>query len=345
MSLAPIQRPNVPVDPVSATALITEIPAIDLGPLQDGTEASRRQVAAKLGDACERVGFLYLLNHGVPQELIDGVFKASADFFTLPLEKKLEIDIGDSTNYRGFVPMKAAGGTAKGNLKECFQIQPELPDSDPDVLAGKPLHGANLWPEGMPEFQKALTDYFDAVAKLADRMIPLFALALGLDEALFKSYFSKPISQLRLLCYEPQSSDMTTIGSQPHTDTGAFTILAQDNAGGLEVANGAGDWARATPIPGSFVVNLGEMMRLWSDGKFRATPHRVVNAAPYQRYSIPFFVNPDFDTLVEPLISCDLPADTPVFHTSWPRGSKVKSGDAFLRIYDYLWPPHKRAAE
>jgi isopenicillin N synthase-like dioxygenase len=142
---------------------------------------------------------------------------------------------------------------------------------------------------------------------------------------------------LRLLHYPPQSPTEDAIGSQPHTDSGAVTILAQDNAGGLEAVNDLGQWTKVAPIKDSFVVNIGEMMKLWSDGRFSATPHRVINVSGKDRISIPFFANPDFDEVIAPVIAAEKRGRELHLVGHVERGTALTSGDIMLRSWNRLW--------
>ena len=140
-------------------------------------------------------------------------------------------------------------------------------------------------------------------------MLRLFALALGLEENRLLNLFRQPNSRLKLNHYPPQPNPRreNDIGVVPHSDSGCFTILWQDDNGGLEVQNRRGDWVAAPPLEGSFVVNIGNLLQYWSNGRFSSTPHRVINRNTCDRYSIPFFVNPDFDARVTPLVDLDQP--------------------------------------
>jgi len=178
--------------------------------------------------------------------------------------------------------------------------------------------------------------YYDAMTGLCDRLLDGFALGLGLPAGHFRPWFREPLTQLRLLHYPPQPADAGAVhlGVEAHTDPGVFTILAQDDTGGLEVRNRVGDWIAAPPIAGSFVVNIGDMMQRWTNGRFVSTPHRVGNRGATGRISVPFFANPDYEAVVEPLPACvpagEAPAYKPLacgpyvegaYHAAWPRAA------------------------
>lgn len=142
-----------------------------------------------------------------------------------------------------------------------------------------------------------------------------FALALDMNADYFADKIDRPLAQLRLLHYPPQSGDVQarTIGCGAHTDYGCLTILAQDQNGGLQVRNTAGDWIAAPPVPGAFVVNLGDQMARWTNGRFQATPHRVINVSGRERYSMPFFFDPNWEAEIACLPTCAVPGEAPRF--------------------------------
>ena len=307
--------------PRAATRLpLSEIPIIDIHALRGADAGDRREVAERLGRACEEVGFFYVRGHGVPDDLIDAVFGAAREFFSLPTEAKKRI-LATRDHYRGYVEMLARtyGKNNHGDYSEAFKIQLELAPDDRDVVAGKPLHQLNKWPEALPGFRSMLLRYFEAMHQLQARLLRAFASSLDISEDFFQSKFTKPLTQLTLLHYPPQpaSRPEDEFGLRPHTDTSAITILAQDGTGGLEVYHRAGGWIAAPPVPGTFLVNIGDMMQRWTNDRFVSTPHRVINRTGKARYSIPFFANPDYDAVVECVASCsgpNRPARYPPLH-------------------------------
>ncbi len=178
----------------------------------------------------------------------------------------------------------------------------EIPADDPLVLAGGPLYGANTWPRGQPEFRQAMVRYWAAMTELCDDLLGAFAIALGLDETALLPYFDKPLSNITLLHYppEPPATDPDQMGIHPHRDSDAFTILLPDPVGALEVRRRDGAWIKAPTIPGTFVVNIGNMMECWTAGRFVSAPHRVVDRTGAERYSIAFFAIPAYDTVIRP---------------------------------------------
>src|SRR6516225_3216778 len=237
-----------------------EIPVIDIGPLRGGRSDGVGKVAAHISEACETAGFFYVTGHGVSEATIAGIFAAAHWFFAAPQAVRDTLDVATSPNFRGYVPMGIVGPDKARRMLEAFQMMLELPAEDPDALAGNIMFGPNRWPDAAPAFRAAMEAYFDAMMELTRLLLSAFSRALGLPDDFFQKHFRKPLTQLRLLHYPPQPPDSDAEGVEAHTDTGAFTILMQDDVGGLEVRTRAGLWMPATPIPGAFVINIGDMM-------------------------------------------------------------------------------------
>lgn len=293
------------------TQAFDRIPLIDIAPLASADPAARSAVAARLAEAASQVGFLYITGHGIQPGVIDGLVAAAAAFFELPMAVKQKYYIGLSSCHRGYVPRGEEGFYEKTpgitDLKEAFDTALDLPADDPDYRAGNRMLGPNVWPEELPEFRRQVTEYYRAATRLGRTLFGGFALALGLEEAHFAPFLTKPTSQLRLIHYPPSPVPDGTSdwGIGPHTDFECFTILHSTEPG-LQVQNSAGDWIDAAPIPGAFVVNIGDMLEAWSNGRFVATGHRVIKT-PRERFSFPLFCAVDYATLVEPMPGfCDV---------------------------------------
>ena len=290
---------------------VDEIPVIDVGALFGDDHADRLRVADALDDACRNTGFFYVVNHRVPSATIDGARAAMQDFFTLPLEAKMALDIAKIQRHRGYVPLGGlyADPAAAPDLQEGYEVSLELADDDPDYLAGNIMYGPNVWPAALPSFRPAIYGYFERVLDLGHSLFRAFAMALDLPDDFFEDKIDKPMAQLRLIYYPPRDGpvDPNQIGIGAHTDYECFTILWQDDAGGLQVGHRAGDWVEAPPIPGTFVVNIGDMMMRWTNGRFVSTPHRVINTADRARYSMPFFFGANYGTVVRTLPGCTGP--------------------------------------
>jgi len=299
---------QAPVDTwrTARTLAFDHIPAIDMAAFLDGTD--RQGVADKIGWACRNVGFLYLTNHGIPARLVDAAMDEARRFFALPDARKLAIHISKSPAHRGYFPFFGENNDPKNarDLKEGFDLARDLPADDVRVLAKKPLHGPNVWPDDLPGFRETIEEYYAALTRLAGQLMEAFALSLHLPQSYFHAMLDEAMGALRLLHYPPQPpiSDDRVVGTGSHTDYGCLTILAQDAVGGLQVQNAAKEWVAAPPLPGAFVVNIGDQMARWTNDVFAATHHRVINTSGRERYSMPFFFEPNFDAVIRCLDTC-----------------------------------------
>jgi isopenicillin N synthase-like dioxygenase len=297
------------------------IPVIDYGPYFAGDAGALATLARDVRHACENVGFMYALNHGVPQRIIDQGFAASRRFHALPLEEKLKLRLNE--NNIGYMPMNASIQAAssvhnatKPNQNESFFISHDRGANHPDVVAGVPLRGRNQWPTGLPDIRPDMVAYFHALGAMCDRMLPSFAVALDLPPDWFAPFFAKEAhANLRFLHYPPQE-DMSenTFGTAPHTDNSFMTALARTDVPGLAVRLPSGEWFAPPVIPGTFLINLGNIMRRWSNDRFLSTPHGVINESGTDRYSIAYFHSPNPAAIIECVpgsVSTDNPARYP----------------------------------
>ena len=291
----------------------SDIPIVDLRDYLAGTEAGRIAAAADICTALEGIGFFGIENHSVPPPVVDRAFHETERFFGLPMDDKLAVRI--NMGHRGYMPMadQHRADAERPNLSESFLIGPDLAEEDPAVLEGRPLHGVNQWPDGRDGFRDALAGYRDAMSNLGLKLLPLFETALDLPEGFFAARYRSPMGFVRSLHYPPlpDDADPEQFGAAPHSDFGFITILAQDDVGGLQVKTRDGEWIDAPNLPGVFLVNIGDMLMRWTNDRFRSTMHRVVNAPGRDRYSLPFFFDPDFETEVACLESCTGPGNPP----------------------------------
>ena len=306
---------------VAAPPAADQIPVIDLAPMTTGDRDATGRIARAIEAACTRTGFFYVANHGVPETKIVATFAAARWFFTRPEPVRAAPGLlVTPTETRGYMPLRARHypGTGAPDLMEAFKLQAELPADDPDLLAGNRGQQRNKWPAGEPGFRATLLDYFDAMTGLSHRLLRAFALALDLADDHFLQFFRKPQTQLSLLHYPPQPPGPDDeYGIRPHADATAFTILAQDAVGGLQVEAPGGGWIAVPPIAGTYVINIGDMMARWTNDRFASTKHRVFNRTGQERFSLPFFGIPDFDAVVACLSTCEgpgRPAKYPPIH-------------------------------
>ncbi len=281
--------------PLTRRLAFSEVPQIDAGPLFDRDIPSA--TAGELACACEEVGFFYVRNHGIPGALIEDMRREASLFFKRPMSEKMLIKLDQ--RMRGYLPLDYSSyegeDRAAKSRQEGFWMSYGRP-ADPE----RPMHGPNKWPPDHPALKSSLAAYFDAAERLANALLRGFSSALGLHADELGKLFLTPQTMLKLNHYPPQDSpeSIRHIGVVPHTDSGAFTILWQDEGDGLDIRNRDGEWIGAPSIPDTFVINIGNLMQIWSDGRFSSTPHRVINRGGRDRYSIPMFVNPSHDAPV-----------------------------------------------
>jgi isopenicillin N synthase-like dioxygenase len=296
---------------------LDEIPVLDMGDYLGGVPNELPRLAAALRDAQERIGFFYIRNHGVSQDLIDRMFSETARFNALPLEQKLDVQVDHDQT--GYVPMKGgqvntgdvdAPGKNKPDLSEAFWVRRDLPDDDPEVLANLRFR-KNKWPSNLPGFRETTVEYMQVMEALGQRMLPLYAEALGLEPKYFAKLFDRADTSCRLGHYPPGLAGADNqFGAAPHNDAGFLTLLPQALEPGLQVLSQSKQWIPAPVRPGEILVNGGNCLVRFTNGRFLATPHRVTAGRPRDRYSIPLFYNPNFDAVIEPVPTC-VSADHP----------------------------------
>jgi len=305
-----------------------DIAVIDIKPFLDGTAEGKATVAAAVDEACRSLGFLIIKGHGVDPELIEAMRTVSKAYFDLPVEEKMKLKM-PSDRYRGYTPMGAEGLAASldeatpPDLKESFSIGPvDVPD---DAYHRGPAAGTffapNMWPAAVPEMPAIYSAYYREMERLAFNLMRSFALGLGLEETAFDDKVDRHISNFSVIHYpvptEPPLPGQLRAGA--HTDYGSMTILYRDNApGGLQVESLRGEWIDVPDIPGTFVVNLGDLMAEWTNDRWRSTMHRVVNppldaGAAADRISMPFFHQPNYDALIECISTCCGPDNPPKY--------------------------------
>jgi len=295
-----------------------EVPVLDLSDFLAGKPGALEATANELRRACETIGFFFITGHGVSQELVDRAFEASARFHALPLDAKQALQANEhNIGYMGYrASISRASqvyeGERKPNLVSAFFLKRDLAPDHPDVVENKRFRGLNQWPDGLPGFRETCVAYMDALENLAKRMIPLYAVALDLPADYFDKAFADPQYTLRLSHYPPSDAEDNQFGLAPHTDSSFMTILAQNKVEGLQIRRTDGTWIDAPPLPGSFVVNSGDMLRRWTNHRFLSTPHRALPSGDgVDRYAIPFFFDANADYVVECLPTCQGPDNPP----------------------------------
>ncbi|MCW5770699.1 MAG: isopenicillin N synthase family oxygenase [Rhodospirillaceae bacterium] len=290
-----------------------DIPLIDLGPALANAAGAKAATAKAMRDALEAIGFFAIANHGLDDAAVDRALAATRSFFGLSADEKSKVRISGA--HRGYMPMRDQhrAEATQANLSESFLVGPDLAPDDPDVLAHKPLHGPNQWPARPDALRPALDAYFAEASRLGFRLLELFEIALDLPAGRFSECFTHPMAFIRALHYPPAPvpAQADLFGAAPHSDFGFLTIVTQDDAGGLQAQRRDGTWVDAPRLPGAAVVNVGDMLMRWTNDRFRSTLHRVINPKGRDRYSLAFFFDPDFETVVECLPSCTGPGNPP----------------------------------
>ncbi len=304
---------------------------LDQLPIIDFADVNSTTLARQLDAAFTGIGFCYFRDIGVDKTLRDAVFAASRSFHALPHATKRAIAV--NRFHRGYMAPRTSlietstvARVTRPNDSESFMLMHEVPADDPRF--GRPLEGPNQWPD-LAGFREAVEAYERAMRGFCLRLLGPLALALGLKPDWFNSSFEQPTTFLRLLHYPPQAPDAPedAFGSAPHTDYGFLTILAQDDAGGLEVRRRDGTWLKAHPVPNTWVVNVADMLARWTNGRWQSTPHRVKNLSGGDRYSCPYFFDMSMDSVVSVLPSCCGPENPPKF-------PPVRYGDYLIERLD-----------
>lgn len=292
----------------------SSVPIIDISALVQHT-SKQQKVANAIGEACRTHGFFYIVGHGVSEELQDQLERQSQSFFAQDVAAKNEIRMALAGKaWRGYFPVGDELTSGKPDVKEGLYFGIELDPDDPRVQAELPLHGANLFPQGMPRFRQTVLDYMDAMTTLGHTLMRGMALSLGLEASFFSDHYTgDPLTLFRIFNYpyHPQQEQQEQLwGVGEHTDYGVLTILKQDDAGGLQVKSQS-NWIDAPPVPHSFVCNIGDMLDRLTKGLYRSTPHRVLNTSKRDRLSFPFFFDPNFEAAIKAidLSHVQLPAD------------------------------------
>ena len=277
------------------------LPVLDLS-LFRGDESERAPFLADLRHASHDVGFFYVTGHGVPEAVVADVFDAAREFFALPLEERQAIDNLNSPQFRGYTRVGYEHTGGRPDRREQLDVGVERPalDLGPDDPAYLRLLGPNQWPEGHPRVKEAVLAWSDEATRVSREVLRALAVALGQDETYFDPWFdAESHNHLKVVRYPGRGDEPTDQGVGAHKDYGFLALLLQDDLGGLQVQALDGSWLDASPVPGAFVVNIGEMLEIATRGYLRATVHRVVSPpGDVERFSIPFFLGPRLDVVM-----------------------------------------------
>lgn len=295
-----------------------EFPLIDISTFARG-QSAKRTLAHQVDEICCHTGFMGIVGHGLPAEMIARAWDATRRFFDLPLEQKLEVKMPYTGYPYGYAPLQtealagSLGYTTPSDLKESFSIgpldRPSVATGDPEVdyrLA------PNLWPREPADFKEAWSTYYRSMGELAALLMRIFALGLGLAENFFDDKIDQHPSAMRALNYPHLTSPPKTgqLRAGAHTDYGSLTILlSEPAAGGLEIFTPEGEWLAVPLLPGAFIVNIGDLLARWTNDRWVSTLHRVVcpplgESDETRRQSIAFFHQPNWDAEITCLPTC-----------------------------------------
>jgi isopenicillin N synthase-like dioxygenase len=310
------------------------IPLISLEKLDSSDENIRRSEMASLDQACREIGFFYLTDTGIPQSLINQIMDTAQRFFAKPLDEKLAINIIDSPNHRGY------GGIGEEQLdelnaadwKETFDMALDVPSDHYLVEQYPTMYGPNQYPDDAA-IVTTLQTYYAKAFDASQKLLTAIARTLKLEDDFFTRHFNTHVTVLRMIHYPPRPEATHDNGAGAHTDYGCVTLLLQDQIGGLQVKHRNGEWIDATPMSGALVVNIGDLMQRWTNDEYVSTAHRVTAPpAGVHRYSIPFFVEPDYETQVSCVPTCQS-QDKPARYKNVQAGDWIQS--RFNATYQY----------
>ena len=274
-----------------------KIPLIDISGINDNVKII--EVSKLLHKASKEIGFIYVKNHGIPNDILTNLRSSAKKFFSFNEQNKKTVNV--NSKHRGWISQGGAKMQDKvsADLKESFIWGYQ--DVNGKTIEDHPLRGANQWPKFCPDLEKNAMDFFQHGHKVANMLMRGFAVGLGLDEEFFVKHTGIPLSRGSIIYYPNQDSRIgnNNFGVGPHTDFGVLTLLFQDNIGGLQVQDIHGNWIHAPPIDGTIVVNVGDLLSRWTEGEYKSTPHRVINNSGKERISMVIAYDPEPDTIID----------------------------------------------
>lgn len=278
---------------IDISALVTKSPKTS-----EFAECSRLLYAA-----LNKIGFAVIINHGVNQQIIDDMRQAVAIVFDTPRKVLLQ-DMVVKGNYRGFVPLGYfTPNSGKGNADqyEAWKLHNET-DLDDQIREHCDLYGPNKWPNIAEDIKTPVLNYWRELTRVSENLIIALCRTMCIDEKFILECMNNPLTNMTLLNYPPTPPLSDIWGQHPHKDFNLLTLLAHDPVGGLEVRTLDDKWITAECPPDGMILNVGDMLELWSGGRLISTPHRVINRTGKQRQSFPFFSKPRWDVVVKPLL-------------------------------------------
>ncbi len=298
-----------------------KLPVLDISDFLSGDEDAKKSCANSLREICEDLGFISVVGHGISQAEIDEIENETKRFHALAMEDKLKMKVNQ--HQRGYIQPKATlikhstySENKKFDLNATLVMATEYEDDDPGVVAGKQFYAKNQWPENLPGFKENVQKYMGRITDVGKSLLPLFALALELEEDYFQPYFENNYTYFRMAYYPPKPAlEEDEYGLGAHADTGFMTWLPPAKEEGLQILDRDGNWFWPEVEEGAIIMNLGQFLERWSNERFRATPHRVIPPTQNDRYSVACFVNPNFEQVCECLPTCHGPDNPPKYPT------------------------------
>ncbi|CAG8535823.1 1849_t:CDS:2 [Ambispora leptoticha] len=291
---------------------ISSLPIVDISPFTGAKPVSHEaklETARAIHAACRDFGFFYLKGHNIPQDVYETALRLGHEFFKLEETEKAKLGIANEDFARGYQRLGENVTRYQKDWHEALDFYKPIPRTHPLVINNQPLRGENQWPTCPAEFRPFFERYIEYMLDLGQKVMSAIAMGLGLEENFFVPFLDESFWVMRVIGYPPlQSStgkDGIGVSCGEHTDYGCLTFLLQDNIkGSLQVQMKEGGWINADPIPGTYVVNIGDMLNIWTNNIYQSTMHRVVHKGDTYRVSCPFFYEPNFETLIEPLPQC-----------------------------------------
>lgn len=324
------------------------LPVLDVGRARQGDGDAIEALARQWRETWEGTGFLCIVNHGVGQERIDAMTEMARRFHALPMDTKLRFRV--TRDQKGYIPPRGGLTTHSAFHKakkldsvECIVVATDFPEDDPNRIAGKQFYGAMPWPDEdlVPGFRATTEDYMGRITALGKSLLPVWSRSLDLDAGFFTPKFENAYTYFRIAKYPKQPElEGDEMGVNAHVDTGFMTFLPPANEEGLQILDTDGSWFWPDLPDGAMIVNMGQFLERWTNGRFRATPHRVVPPVEADRYSLACFVNPSLDAVGQCLPTCTGPDNPPKYPTqtyweffhwymtnTFTHYGKVKAGD------------------
>ena len=304
----------------SAAAPAFCVPTVNIAPyLADPSSAEADKIIGQIRQACVSTGFFQIVGHGISKELQQSVFAAAAKFFALPFDEKKKLDAKKTVGHRGYdvLATQSYEPDVLPDLKEGYFIGEDLPDTDPRVQQQRWFMGQNVWPSeqllARADFRGVIEEYYEQLLALSLKVVDMVGRSLPFGDHVFDNLKSNnPVAPMRLLHYPPapkrEEDAQRQLGASAHTDFGAITLLLQDENAGLEVFDHTDNvWVPVEPNTEAYVVNIADMLSMWTSNRYKSSLHRVINKNPWDRYSVVFFFEGNLDCALDPLDGSGVP--------------------------------------